>query len=396
MKRSRLALQSVRIRNFKAIRDSGTIQLTPLTVFIGNNGSGKSSIIEALETLQCIVANGLDDAAAHWHGFEHIWHKGKAPVMQAGEYRPDERAHKPTLVEGRECYTDPMEFDIAGKSRRGATKAGMRVNVERTGDAVFIQQEYLHVGAMKLVRDSHGQPDPKSTEKFRPVRSERSVLDNYLGEYFRAWQFLSLNPLAMGSPVPMKRTDSPARLSHDGSNIAEYLKSMLNEDPVAFSGLVEALQFVLPYAEEMGPKMTTELERQVYLGLREDGVELPGWLLSTGTLRIVSLLALLRHPSPPPLIMIEEVENGLDPSTIHLLVRELREATQEGRTQVIITTHSPYLLDQLELSDIVVVERSNGNTLFTRPDEAELKEWASRFQPGKLYTMSRLGRRDAE
>jgi len=81
---SRLALSSVRLRNFKAVQDSGTIQLTPLTVFIGNNGSGKSSLIEGLETLRNIVAHGLDAAMETWHGFEHIWnqavqHKPRRP-----------------------------------------------------------------------------------------------------------------------------------------------------------------------------------------------------------------------------------------------------------------------------------------------------------------------------
>ena len=57
----RLPLQTFRLRNFKAVRDSGEVHFTPLTVFIGNNGSGKSSLIEGLETFQSIVLHGLDD-----------------------------------------------------------------------------------------------------------------------------------------------------------------------------------------------------------------------------------------------------------------------------------------------------------------------------------------------
>ena len=59
---SRLPLETVRIRNFKAIRDSGVVTFTPLSVFIGNNGSGKSSLIEGLETFQNVIRQGLDDA----------------------------------------------------------------------------------------------------------------------------------------------------------------------------------------------------------------------------------------------------------------------------------------------------------------------------------------------
>ena len=170
--------------------------------------------------------------------------------------------------------------------------------------------------------------------------------------------------------------------------------SILATDPIAFSGLVEALQFVLPYAAELTPKMTTELERQVYLEMEEDGLGLPGWLLSTGTLRIVSLLALLRHPSPPPLIVVEEIENGLDPRTISLLAEELRVAVNSRRTQVILTTHSPYLLDLLPLRSLVAVERVDNHPVFFRPsDRTELEKWAADFAPGQLYVMDQLRRR---
>jgi predicted ATPase len=76
----RLALDSIRIRNFKAIEDSGRIKLTPLTVLIGENGSGKSSLIEALETLQTVVIENLDDAMRPWKGFNEIWHKGSPTI----------------------------------------------------------------------------------------------------------------------------------------------------------------------------------------------------------------------------------------------------------------------------------------------------------------------------
>ncbi len=80
--------------------------------------------------------------------------------------------------------------------------------------------------------------------------------------------------------------------------------------------------------------------------------------------------------------MIEEVENGLDPRTIHLLVEEFRAAIAAKKTQIIVTTHSPYLLDLLDLSQIVVVERVDGEPVFTRPDKEQLREWSKSFAPG--------------
>jgi AAA15 family ATPase/GTPase len=68
--RAEYALQEVRVNNFKAIQDSGRIRLTRLTVFIGNTGSGKSSIIEALKTVRTSVEHGLDGAVRRWRGVE--------------------------------------------------------------------------------------------------------------------------------------------------------------------------------------------------------------------------------------------------------------------------------------------------------------------------------------
>jgi predicted ATPase len=168
--------------------------------------------------------------------------------------------------------------------------------------------------------------------------------------------------------------------------------SIYSQDPLAFNGILETLQYVLPYARDLQPKITSELERSVYLQLTEANFKVPGWLFSTGTLRILALLAVLRHPQPPPLIVIEEIENGLDPRTIHLIVDEIRNVVESGLSQVILTTHSPYLLDLLPLSQIVLVERDpKGQPIFTRPaDQKSLDTWAEQFTPGKLYTMGRL------
>ncbi len=72
-----MRLQSLHVRNFKAIVDSKVVKLGPLTAFIGNNGAGKSSLIEALETYQHMIRDGLDAAMQHWMGIEHARHKGQ-------------------------------------------------------------------------------------------------------------------------------------------------------------------------------------------------------------------------------------------------------------------------------------------------------------------------------
>jgi predicted ATPase len=74
-----------------------------------------------------------------------------------------------------------------------------------------------------------------------------------------------------------------------------------------------------------------------------------------------------------------------------LLVDEMQTTVESGRGQIILTTHSPYLLDLLPLSSLVLVDRREGQPCFTRPaDDEALSQWAKTFTPGKLYTMGRM------
>lgn len=404
-------LNSFRVKNFKAIHDSGTLKLTPLTVLIGDNGSGKSSFIEALQTLQDIVINGLNQAMINWSGFEHIWHKGVSHVIK----------DKINVVAGeRKAQTHPMSFRLYGKNNRDFKTfiSESKISLDKNGNDLFFVDEEVKIKDWKYSRNQDGKikTNYKGNEaeafpealNLLPVfvrnsgvvsavavpdelADDKSLLQESLGWYISDWQFLTLTPQVMGRPNPQQRTGDSVRLLRDGSNIAEYLRGIQKLDSYAFEGIIETLQYVLPYASNLRPNLTSELERNVYLELAEADFRLPGWLLSSGTLRILALLAVLRHPTPPPLIVIEEIENGLDPRTINLILEEIHRTTEEGKTQVIVTTHSPYLLDLLNLSQIVLVERKNGNPVFTRPNNQEgLDEWASQFTVGRLYTMGVL------
>jgi len=385
------ALRSVRIQNFKAIRNSGAVKLTPLTVLIGNNGSGKSSLLEALESYQAVVTQGLDIAMQQWRGFEHVRNNAAPHDLD-------------TRHLGRLRQRNPIRFDLTYQAGRSTLKTGMTVNASPTADELFIERETIGLGSATLIeRNERGEvnvSDKSAVAGALPLADGQSVLaglrseEPLVGAFVTAiprWQFLLLNPDGMGAPRPQRRTGGAVQLARSGSNLAEYLLEIRKLDEAAYAGILEMLHYVLPYASDLQSVVTSELERAVYLQMTEGAFKVPGWLLSSGTLRVLALLALLRHPNPPPLIVVEEIENGLDPRTINLLVEEMRAVVERGASQIILTTHSPYLLDLLALAQIVLVERVDGQPVFTRPaDQTSLAEWSKRFSPGQLYTMGRL------
>jgi predicted ATPase len=371
-----MSLQSLRVRNFKAVVDSKTVKLGPLTAFIGNNGAGKSSLIEALETYQAIVRDGLDLAMQRWLGIEHVRHKGQEAKERMGQ------------------MVNPISWELAlGDSPRKVCRLAMTVSNDPAANRMFIASERMTpINGLWTERDPNGNMYPHAAGRSMLTASPDETL-GCLADEVRAWQFLTLSPERMGLPVPQQRIKGQVRLASDGSNVADFLLDLRRQDVTAFNGIVETMAFVLPYAKDIQPTLTSsEIERKAWLQLSEDTFKVPGWLLSTGTLRMLALLALLRHPNPPPLIVVEEIENGLDPRSIHLIVEEIRSAVLSSVTQVIVTTHSPYLLDLLTLEHLVVVERdAQGHPHFTRPaNHAHLRTWAQEFAPGKLYTMGNL------
>lgn len=392
MKTDRLALTTLRLKNFKAIQDSGEVVFTPLTVFIGNNGSGKSSLIEGLETLQQITDDGLDKAMRRWHGFEYV----RNITTNSNEH---------SSFDLEMPSKQNMSFQIAGSAVTGLNESKSHHTFTALTEVEYnTSTKEISFLSESLTENRDGkEPRIVTRTKYNTIKDligesrafgdhispNESILSAETSIHF--WQFNRLNPDLMGEPVQRNRVPGERRLETDGSNIADFILDMSIEHPGILNEIIELMQAVLPYATEVQLVTVSDVGLRVYMQLVENGQKIPGWLFSTGTLRVLALLALLRHPNPPPLIVIEEIENGLDPRTIHMLVEELRYATENGLTQIIITTHSPYLLDLLLLDHIILVERENGHPVFRRPsNNAELQSWSAKFAPGKLYTMGKL------
>lgn len=384
------SLSIIRVKNFKAVADSGQLKLGPLSVFIGNNGTGKSSIVEALQTLQRLVLTDIDEAMRPFKGLEHVRHKRSA------------------VPQGRQAGNDvsrafhPMEFVLRGRLQRGSEgnvsrtrfRSETHINEETSGNRYLIPVDDVRENVDTVPKPERPRP-PKEPGIAGRLRAE-------LGPFIRRWQFLSLDPSFMGEPIPSHRGSEPLLLHPSGSNLADYIwhidRHYRDAGVLALRGIRETIKFVLPYAASMDSQLTTEIQRQAWLTMTEASASkirkpftIPGWMLSTGTMRVLALLAVFRHPEPPPLICIEEIENGLDPRTLRLVANEIQTLVESKRSQVILTTHSPYLLDLLPLSSIVMTQRTPKGVTFTRPErDQNVREWAKDFAPGQLYMMGRF------
>ena len=123
------------------------------------------------------------------------------------------------------------------------------------------------------------------------------------------------------------RVNRTIRLNYDGANIAEYLLQLKSQGQEYLDSLLRKMHFVLPYIKDLQPNVleeTTNVELLLYEA-NEKSIPLPGWLLSSGTVRILALLSMFETPNKPSVLFIDEIENGLDPRTIGLLLSEIEK-----------------------------------------------------------------------
>ena len=154
--------------------------------------------------------------------------------------------------------------------------------------------------------------------------------------------------------------------------------------------MVEALRVL--YQDVSDFRVEFELNTvHVFVQEQNGNVMIPATRLSDGTIRYLSLLAILCDPDPPPLVCIEEPELGFHPDILPSLAELLLEASE--RCQVVVTTHSEVLVDALTKQPecIVVCEKENGRTKLKRLSQSELKHWLDNYRLGDLRSSGEIG-----
>ena len=137
----KLPLKSFRLKNFKAIKDSGTVKFTPLTVLIGDNGSGKSSLIDGLRTYQQIAIRRLGEIFNEWGGFENVCNP---PVVI-----DQEKSRK---------YTSSISFALRGTNELGGYHTTMTVKMDHSDGYIYINKEMVNFRNRTLARrNRHGE-----------------------------------------------------------------------------------------------------------------------------------------------------------------------------------------------------------------------------------------------
>lgn len=385
-------LNSIKLTNLLSFGAETEIILNPgLNVLIGANGSGKSNLIEAISLLQAMPRDKrLGKVISDGGGIEEwLWKGGKNSAAQieiviAHEYKESlchlieigshefigsgfvsdefivDHNKKQSFDKERDCYY--YQDFICGyiKQLINGKRISQRIDID-SSQSILAQRQ-----------------DPIFYPELTYLAKEYQKIKLY-----REWQF-GRNTLARNP----QRADLPNDfLEEDGSNLGLILSSFRRNSEVKRK-LLESLKL---FYDNIDDFEVIVQGGYVQVFFEENGFTIPATRLSDGTLRYLSLLAILLHPNPPPLICIEEPELGLHPDVLPTLIDLLKEAAK--KTQIIITTHSVDLVDDLTdmPESVLVFDKYQGSTTVNRLNKEDLQDWLTDYSLGQLWSRGHIG-----
>lgn len=359
-------LDRIEIEGYRSIRKL-RLDLKAINILIGANGSGKSNLIGAFGMLGDLVDNTLQLHVGRRGGANALLHFG---VKKTKKLRIRVRF-------GLNEYEAVLEPSTKDRLMFASEKAAFYGE----GDHGKPSDDDFGVGHTESALDEAATEAPNK------------VADHVL-RAMRGWKVFQFHDTSSSAGIKQKHAIGDNRtLQPDGSNLAALLHGLRKRAPKKYRAIVEVIRAVAPFfddfilePDEMDPKVI-----QLEWRHRSDPSYFDAHSLSDGTLRFMCLAALLLQPTKPSVVVVDEPELGLHPAAIVQLAALLRLASHD--CQVIIATQSVTLLDQFASEDVIVVERSNGESKFHRLARDQVRGWLDDYSLGELWLKNVLGGR---
>ncbi len=389
-----MLIERLQVRGLLSFGPDGVdLPLEPLNVIIGPNGSGKSNLLKVLALLRAAPRNlstvfktSGDMAGWFWQPSEYI---RKATINATVASGLKSVSIKHSL--GLSCDEDRLSVHHERIDRTTDSSSSLVVQTNGSGQ-IFLGSSQTPLYGF------HMPPGRSMLSLYTDLFDlDHTPFANYIEDEL-AFQRLIICYHQMhlhadwtfGDDSPVRETQSTGSWGHwlfkHGENLANVISNFSPSDRDKLS------YYMTRFYDGIAGVSTPVNAGRVALMVEESGGRLiPAARLSDGTLRYLSLLTALLDPELPSLIAIEEPELGLHPDVIYDLAELLVEAST--RTQVIVTTHSPTLIDALSdhPSSVIACEKYEGQTHFTRVNPDELASWQGDRGLGEVWTMGSIG-----
>ena len=388
-------IEGVRIANYRVLKDltlgklwntQHAEPLTPLSVVIGKNGVGKSSLFDAFGFLADCLKLGIEDAcdARGRGGFQRIRsQRADGPLSFELYYRQDAKSRPITyeLEIDQDNSGRPYVLHERLRQRRKGQSHGRPFSflmlragqgVAWKGDAEGRQFDDNEDASDLLSLIDHIENGAPATERAETevveLQDPRGLGIATLGalkqhpriaafrRFVEGWYLSYFTPDAARS-LPLA---GPQRhLNVHGDNLGNVVQFMEREHPQRFARILKRIAERIPGIDRIDTEESPD--GRLLLRFNDQGFSDPFYAqqMSDGTLKVFAYLLLLEDPQPPPFICIEEPENGLYHKLLEVLADELRAHAGTGRnaSQIFVTTHQPYFVDALSPNETWMLEK---------------------------------------
>jgi predicted ATPase len=383
-------IEGFKVRNYRALQnvqmgkfwnENNRAALNPMTVVIGKNGVGKSSLFDAFGFLADCLKTGVEEAcdSRGRGGFERIRSRGQiGPIEFEVYYRGDGDVRPIT-------YELAIDLDSGGRpyvlrerlrQRRKGQSTGRPLSFLRLQDGKGIAWKGDNaIAAGKLDPDEALVDIEQLIEKSESAETEAVQLDDNrrlgiatLGSlkqhpriaafrrFIEGWYLSYFTPDAARS-LPLAGPQK--QLNVKGDNIGNVVQYMERDNKERFQKILDRIAQKIPGIGKIDTEVSPD--KRLLLRFNNKGFIDPFFAqeMSDGTLKVFAYLLLLEDPNPPPFICIEEPENGLYHKLLESLVTEFRAyaSAKKHSSQVFITTHQPYLVDALQPEEVWILEK---------------------------------------
>jgi predicted ATPase len=387
-------LTRLRFKNWRSLRDVEIDELTPLTVLIGANASGKTNILDALRFLRDMTnADSLS-----W--LSYYLEREKARTLGASSDDPIELE---------------LSFQLPTDESRHLTYT---LDLNPAGQDVDFAERLIDPATSMLLEAKNGSGSIKRNGikilPYRQVKQEPGLILRSLGQLFSAdafqtdpelhldslfafiayrWQLLDENFMPPLRFPNSQATNSFYLVERCADNVVEMLDFMQRKHPEVYAEFQSDFVWLLEHAETI---QTERSEFETRVQIQENGRLAP--TISAGTARIAAILTAvfaldMRYAEMPGLIAIEEPDTALNPGLLRNFVEQLRNyASGDHPRQFILTTHNPSFLNYFEPEEVRVVERDKqGYTTVKKIPDHIRDIWLDEYRLGEVWFTHSFG-----
>lgn len=352
-------IEYLKVQNFRALQAVEFDNLSPLTVLLGPNGSGKSTVFDVFAFLAECFEMGLRRAwDKRGRAMELRSRDASGPIIIEIKYREPDYPLITYHLSVDERKGSPVVMDEWLQWRRGQRGKPFRFLEYREGRGRAVSGEL---------------PDEKDQRVEIPLKSADLLAVNALGQFEEHPRVVALRDFITGWYVSYLSADSARglsdagpqeRLSRTGDNLANVIQYLSEQHPKRLQEVFSTLRRRVPHIERVLSE--TMQDGRLLLQIKDAPFSRPvlARFASDGTLKMLAYLVLLYDPTPPPFIGIEEPENFLHPRLLPELAEECRQVGE--RTQLLVTTHSPFFLNALRPAEVWVLWRDEKGYTRTR------------------------------